>query len=127
MEYYLGIKHLHLTLIGLSGLLFLLRGVLMLKQSAMLQHPVLRISPHIIDTGLLIAGFSLALMAGMKPGAHLWLMAKLIALALYIILGTIAIKRGKTYRTRVIAFIAAIAVFVYMIFVAISKNPMIWA
>ena len=127
MEHYLDIKHLHLSLVTLSGVLFLLRGILMLKSSKALQMKTLRIAPHIIDTGLLIAGVSLAVMLGLKPSETPWIMAKLIALVVYIALGTIAIKRGKTYPIRATAFVAAICTFGYMIAVAVTKNPMPWA
>ncbi len=127
MEYYLDVKHLHLSLVTLSGVLFLLRGFLMLKSSKALQMKTLRIAPHIIDTALLIAGVSLAVMLGLKPGATPWIMAKLIALVVYIALGTIAIKRGKTYPIRAMAFVAAVCTFGYMVAVAVTKNPMPWA
>lgn len=126
MEYYFGIKHLHLSLVALSGVLFLLRGILMLKSSKALQMKTLRIAPHIVDTALLIAGVSLAVLSGLKPGATPWIMAKLIALVVYIGLGTIAIKRGKTYPIRATAFVAALCTFGYMIAVAVTKNPMPW-
>ncbi|QZA77226.1 SirB2 family protein [Deefgea tanakiae] len=127
MEYYLDIKHLHLSLITLSGVLFLLRGILMLKSSKALQMKTLRIAPHIIDTGLLISGVSLAVMLGLKPSEAPWIMAKLIALVVYIGFGTIAIKRGKTYLIRATAFIAALCTFGYMVSVAITKSPIPWA
>jgi len=127
MEYYLDIKHLHISLVTLSGVLFLLRGLLMLKSSKALQMKTLRIAPHIIDTGLLIAGVSLAVMLGLKPSETPWIMAKLIALIVYIGLGTIAIKRGKNLAIRASAFVAALATFGYMIAVAVSKNPIPWA
>ncbi|MBM5571706.1 MULTISPECIES: SirB2 family protein [Deefgea] len=127
MEYYLDIKHLHISLVTLSGVLFLLRGLLMLKSSKALQMKTLRIAPHIIDTGLLIAGVSLAVMLGLKPSETPWIMAKLIALIVYIGLGTIAIKRGKTLAIRASAFVAALATFGYMIAVAVTKTPIPWA
>jgi uncharacterized membrane protein SirB2 len=127
MEHYLSIKHLHLVLVSLSGVLFLLRGILMLKSSQALQMKTLKIAPHIVDTCLLIAGVSLAVLSGLKPGATPWIMAKLIALVVYIVLGTIAIKRGKTYPIRATACVAALGVFGYMIAVAVTKSPMPWA
>jgi uncharacterized membrane protein SirB2 len=127
MEYYLGIKHLHLTLVALSGVLFLLRGILMLLSSKALQMKTLKIAPHIVDTALLVAGLSMAILAGLKPSEQPWLMAKLIALIAYIGLGTIAIKRGKTYPIRATAFVAALCTFGYMIAVAVTKSPIPWA
>lgn len=127
MEHYLDIKHLHMSLVTLSGVLFLLRGILMLKSSKALQMKTLKIAPHIIDTGLLITGVSLAVILGLKPSETPWIMAKLIALVVYIGLGTIAIKRGKTLAIRATAFVAALITFAYIIAVAITKNPIPWA
>lgn len=48
-------KHLHLTFMLLSVLLFLTRFVLTLNASPILQKKALKIAPHIIDTfGLLL-------------------------------------------------------------------------
>jgi uncharacterized membrane protein SirB2 len=126
MEHYLAIRHLHITFVVLSGAFFLLRGVLMLRDSAWLQHKVCKIAPHIIDTGLLGAAIYLAVVAQLNPAHTPWLAAKIIALVLYIILGTIALKSGKTRSIRISAFIAALAAFAYIVAVAISKNPLPW-
>jgi len=53
-----------------------------------------------------------------------WLVAKIVGLLVYIVLGTIALKRGKTRRMRVGAFVAAIATFVYIVMVALTKSPL---
>jgi uncharacterized membrane protein SirB2 len=55
-----------------------------------------------------------------------WILAKIVALILYIGVGTIAIKRGKTPATRGAAALVAIAIFVYIVGVAIRHNPMSW-
>jgi len=52
-------------------------------------------------------------------------MTKLVALLVYILLGTVAIKRGKTLKAKIYAGILAIATYVYMLNVAISHNPLI--
>lgn len=120
---YLAVKHLHMLCIALSAGLFLLRGGLMLRDSALLQHRFLRIAPHIVDTALLISAISLAVMAHLSPGAHPWLLAKIIGLLVYIGLGTIALKRGKTKAIRIKALAAALLTFAYIAAVAITKSP----
>jgi uncharacterized membrane protein SirB2 len=116
---YLAVKHLHMLFITLSLGLFLIRGGLMLADSARLQQRFFRIAPHIIDTVLLISAISLAMM---YPGPKAWLGAKVVGLLVYIVLGTIALKRGKTKTIRACALVASVLTFAYIIGVAFSKS-----
>jgi uncharacterized membrane protein SirB2 len=119
---YQGIKHLHISCVALSGGLFLLRGAWMLKGSPMLGRPWVRVLPHIVDTTLLGSAVTLAVISHQYPFAQPWLGAKVSALVLYIVLGSIALKRGRTLRTRALAFGAAVATFAYIVMVAITRQ-----
>ena len=112
---YIAIKHLHLTCVGLSGS-WKMRG------SAMLDKRWVKVLPHVIDTLLLASALTLAVLSGQYPFQQNWLTAKLFALTLYIVLGTLALKRGKTPAIRTTAFVAAILVFAYIISVALSRQ-----
>jgi uncharacterized membrane protein SirB2 len=57
------------------------------------------------------------------PGQQPWLTAKLAALVGYIVLGSIALKRGRTKGQRQAAFVAALALFFYIGMVAVTKRP----
>ena len=124
MAYYALIKHLHLVTIVVTLTLFLLRGVWMLMDSPRLQARWTRIVPHLNDTLLLASGIALAVLMQQYPLVHGWLTAKLFALIAYIVLGTIALKRGKTKAQRVTAWIAALLVFGYMLAVARAHDPL---
>ncbi|GGP23578.1 SirB2 family protein [Silvimonas iriomotensis] len=124
MAYYLVIKQIHITCVLLSGLLFLYRGGLMLAGSASLRQTWLKVLPHLVDTVLLTAGVSMAVLSHQYPGQQTWLTAKLIGLVVYIGLGTIALKRGRSRKTRAIALVAALLVFAWIIGVAITRNPL---
>lgn len=117
------IKNLHLTTIALTLALFVLRGAWMMADSPRLQARWLRIVPHVNDTLLLTSGITLAVLVQQYPLVHGWLTAKFFALIAYILLGTIALKRGKTKVQRVAAWIAALLVFGYMVAVAIAHDP----
>jgi uncharacterized membrane protein SirB2 len=117
------LKQLHLSTIALTLALFILRGVWMLKGSPRLQARWVRIVPHINDSLLLASGISLAVLTRQYPLVNGWLSAKLFALILYIVLGTIALKRGQTRGQRIAAWIAALLVFGYMVAVAITRDP----
>ena len=120
---YLSLKHFHMGCAALSGSLFLLRGAWMLRASSMLQQRWVRIAPHIVDTLLLASAIGLALWSHQYPGQQPWLTAKLAALLGYIVLGSIALKRGRTKGQRLAAFVAALLLFAYIVTVAITKRP----
>jgi uncharacterized membrane protein SirB2 len=120
---YQTVKHFHMGCAFLSGALFLLRGGWMLAGSARLQQRWVRIAPHVVDTLLLASAITLAAWSNQYPGAQPWLTAKLAALAGYIVLGTVALKRGRTKGQRQAAFIGALALFAYIVAVAVTKRP----
>jgi uncharacterized membrane protein SirB2 len=117
------LKTLHLSTIALTLMLFVLRGIWMMAESPRLQARWVRIVPHINDSLLLASGIGLAVLTQQYPLVHGWLTAKFFALILYIVLGTVALKRGKTRNQRIAAWIAALLVFGYMVAVALTHDP----
>jgi uncharacterized membrane protein SirB2 len=118
------LKSVHIGTVVASYALFVLRGVWMMRQSARLYEGWVRIVPHVVDTVLLASAIALAVMLRQSPLASGWLMAKVIALVVYIVLGTIALKRGRSRAIRITAWIAAQAVFLYIVCVAVTRNPL---
>jgi len=116
------IKSIHLltVLISISG--FILRGIWMMKDSPRLQQRWVKIVPHINDTLLLITGITLAVNIQQYPLVHGWLTAKIIALLVYIGLGVMTIRHGRSKQQRIITWVAAIIVFMYMIGVATTRQ-----
>ena len=104
--------------------LFVFRGILMLCESQLLQSRILRTLPHLIDTALLSAGIYLAVITRQYPLVQHWLTMKLGLLIVYILLGTLALKRGRTKEIRTGALIAAICTFGFMITVAYYRDPL---
>ena len=119
---YTTLKQLHVLFVALSLGGFLLRGWWMLRESPLLRHRLTRILPHVNDTALLAAGIGLAVITRQYPPAQPWLTAKLAALLLYIGLGTLALKRGRTRAVRIAAFAAALLTFGYMLAVALTRQ-----
>ncbi len=114
--------HAGLALISLVG--FTIRGVWMMRRSPMLARRWVRIAPHVVDTLLLLSGITLVIQYRIYPTEQPWLAAKLLALVVYIVVGSIALKRGKTRTIRVTAFFAALIVFAYMLAVANTRLAM---
>ena len=121
---YLLLRQVHITCAILSIAGFAARGVLMLRDSPLLQSRLARIAPHVVDTVLLGSAVALAWQSGQYPLAQSWLTAKVLALLAYIALGTIALKRGSTRTIRAIAFALALATALYIVSVALLRNPL---
>ncbi|QPP49791.1 MULTISPECIES: SirB2 family protein [Halomonadaceae] len=124
IEHYALIKHLHMTTAVLSITFFLVRAWWSVREVTLLQRRWVRILPHVNDTLLLVLGLTLMVMLSLWPQQHPWLAAKLLALLGYILLGTVAIKRGRTPMTRGLAALAAVVVFCYMLGAAVTKEAL---
>lgn len=121
---YLLLKHFHMTCAALSGSFFLVRGTWMLAESPLLQRRWVKTMPHLIDSLLLASAVWLAVWSHQYPGPQPWLTAKLVALIAYILLGSVALKYGRTKAVRALAYVAALATFGYIVTVAVTKNAL---
>ena len=117
------LKPLHVIFALVSVCGFMLRGYWMMRDSPLLYRRWVKITPHAVDTLLLLTGLTMMFAFGLYPTAQPWLATKLVAVIVYIVLGSIALKRGKTRAGRTIAFVAAISVFVYIVAVAVQHSP----
>jgi uncharacterized membrane protein SirB2 len=123
MSAYLFAKYVHAGSVVLSIAGFIARGALMLAGSPLLQARFVRVAPHVVDTVLLASALWLAWMMRQYPFVHGWLTAKVLGLLAYIVLGSIALRRGRTLAVRVAAFTGAILAAGYVVAVALTKNP----
>lgn len=114
----------HVTAGVISISFFLVRGYWMMTGNALLQAKVTRIAPHIVDTVLLASAVVLTLILNQYPFINDWLTVKFFALVAYIMLGTIALKRGRTRAIRQSALVAAVAVFGFIVSVAWYHHPL---
>lgn len=123
---YLALKHLHVTCVVLSGLGFCLRGWWMLTESPMRQHRLTRIVPHLVDSLLLGSALTMAWLSGQYPFVNGWLTAKFFGLLSYILLGMMALKRGRTLAIRRRYFGLALLAYVYIVSVALTRSPLVF-
>lgn len=120
---YAALKIIHVISVIFSYLLFMLRGIWMMQNSSILQQRWVKILPHVIDTVLLASAVTLVTMIQQYPGMSTWLSTKIGGLLLYIILGMMALRFGKSRKIKIISWIAAQIVFFYIVLVALTKNP----
>jgi uncharacterized membrane protein SirB2 len=123
-EYYLLLRHAHIGCAILTIALFVLRGGLMLAESPRQGNVVLRYLPHVIDTVLLTTALMLATVIHQYPFSAGWVTMKVVLLVAYIVLGSIALKHGRTKRIRTAAFVAALLTIGFLVTVARTHHPL---
>jgi len=122
-SWYLPLKTSHIGLVTASGLLFALRGGLVLAGRGWAMARPWRMASYGIDTALLAAGVMLWAGLSLNPATSPWLGAKLVLLVLYIVLGSLALKRARSRRARIASFVGALAVYLFMVTVALAHHP----
>ena len=123
-EYYLLLRHVHIGCAILTIALFVLRGALMLAESTWQRNVVLRYLPHVVDTVLLTSALMLTTVIHQYPFSTGWVTMKVVLLVVYIVLGSIALKRGRTKSIRVAALVAALATIGFLVTVARAHHPL---
>ena len=123
---YASIKMIHVSSVIISYLLFSLRSIWMIQESAALKQRWVKITPHLVDTALLASAIALAIRIQQDPIHDSWLSAKVVGLLLYIGLGMMALRFGKTRKAKILACVAAQFVFIYIVLVALTKNPAVF-
>ena len=118
---WLKLAHVASALLSISG--FTLRGYWMLTGSALLQRRLVKVLPHVIDTVLLGSAVGMLLLWQAGPLQLPWLIAKIVGLIVYIGLGMVALRFGRTRRVRATAFVLALLTAAYILSVAYSKSP----
>ena len=123
VQFYPWLKDLHVATVILTGLLFVLRYYWMARERLADRGRWIGVLPHINDSLLLFSGIAMAVSIRQYPLTDAWLTAKLFALLAYIIIGSLALKRGSTRRIRLWAGLGALACYLYIVAVALSHSP----
>ena len=126
IAYYLQIKMVHVLAVLLSGGLFALRGAGTLAGHRWPMAAPLRYLTYTVDTTLLTAALMLFALLPGAMFANGWLATKIVLLVVYIVLGTLALRRARTRRARTITYVAALVVYATMISIARAHHPLGW-
>ena len=124
LEFYPQIRAVHIAAVMASGLLFLLRGAAAQFGATWAMATPLRYLSYSIDTVLLTAALMLATILHQYPFAQGWLTAKVLLLVIYVVLGSFALKRGRTRALRTSCWIAALLVFLFIVSIARAHHPL---
>ncbi len=124
IEHYHALRAVHISCAVLTITLFTVRGLLMIGRSSLLQRRALRIVPVLVDTVLLASAMALTTIIHQYPFTTPWLTVKLALLLVYIVLGSIALRYGRTRVIRIAAFVAALATVAFLVTVARAHQPL---
>lgn len=123
---YATLKLIHQSAVLLSFAGFFARGLGSLAGARWVGSRAAKTLPHLVDTVLLASAVALAFTLRLNPATTPWLLAKLVALVAYIVLGALALRPRLSGASRSAAFVAALATFGYIVSVAITKQPGGW-
>jgi uncharacterized membrane protein SirB2 len=123
IEFYPQIRWTHIAAVFASGTLFMLRGLAVHAGARWAMAAPLRYLSYTIDTTLLTAALMLASILHQYPFVHAWLTVKVLLLIVYVVLGTYALKRGRTPTVRTVCLAAALLVYMMIISVARTRDP----
>ena len=125
---YATLKLIHIGAVGISFMGFTARGIGLWRGAPWIRHRLTRRLPHLVDTVLLLSALGMLWTARLSPWVVPWLKAKLLGLVVYIALGVIALSPARWDPPRkpdaiaVLCWIGALAVYVYIVSVAITKS-----
>jgi uncharacterized membrane protein SirB2 len=120
---YATLKLIHQSAVATSFAGFFARGVGMLGDAGWVKHRLARTLPHLVDTVLIVSAVWLTGILRLSPSGSPWIDAKIAGLFVYIGVGMVAFRFGRTRRVRVAAWIFAMIVFAWIVSVAITKDP----
>ena len=112
----------HISCVAISVVLFTYRYLRLAMYPARQLPKPLKVFPHINDSVLLAAAIGMLLLIGLNPLQAPWLAAKILALFLYIALGALCLRARPGSRHQAVLFVGAIAVFTYILLVAVMKQ-----
>ena len=124
MAFYFPLLYVHVTCVIASAGLFAVRGVGVLCGARWPMVASLRYASYWIDTLLLAAAVTLASVSHQYPFVAPWLTAKVFLLLIYVLCGWFALKRGRTWRVRLLCFLAALATLFMIVSIAMTHDPL---
>ena len=97
---YMAVKHIHFSFIALSVLLYLFSFGAHLAEANISSHKIVKVTPHVVNTLLILSGIMLCVIVHQYPVSSPWLTEKMVALCFYIGLAVYSLKsqRGKLFK-----------------------------
>jgi uncharacterized membrane protein SirB2 len=126
IEFYPQIKQFHIFIALLSGSLFALRGGFALAGARWPRALPVKWLSYAIDTTLLTVALMLLTILPWAMFANGWLLAKLVLIVAYVVLGVLAMRPHRPRRDRALCYAAALLVFASIYGIARAHHPLGW-
>lgn len=118
------VKYIHIVAVATTFALFFVRGLWVLRAYPTPQEGWVLYLPYVVDAVLLAS--ALALLWGTRsmgwPGS--WMTVKLTSIALYAILAIAVLRFARGFRIRILTWIAALTLFLFVTTVAVLHHPL---
>lgn len=121
---YLIAKHIHVTAVATSVVLFILRFLLLAFNPSVANSTLLRIIPHIAYTMLVLSAAWLCSQLNIYPFVNPWVTTKLLGLISFVLLALWATQWAKTNSIKWTAFLCSILSLATTVHVALSKQAL---
>ncbi len=123
VEFYPQIKQFHVFVALLSGAIFAIRGACILAGATWPRALPARCLGYAVDTALLTAALMLLTILPWAMFANGWLLTKVALVAVYVTLGMLTMRRGRSSRQRAMTYALALLVFGAIYSIARAHHP----
>lgn len=124
IEFYPQIKQFHIFVALLSGSIFVMRGAFLLGGAQWPQALPVKWLSYAVDTALLTVALMLLTILPWAMFANGWLLTKVVLIVVYVVLGVLALRRGRTRRMRALCFVLALLTFGAIYGIARAHHPL---
>ena len=118
------LKYVHIVAVAVSFALFFVRGLWVMRSYPPPQEAWVRHLPHLVDA-VLVASALMVLGGKLTHGwPGDWFSTKLVCIAAYAILAFVVLKFSRSLGLRILAWVGAMAIFLFVTTVAVLHHPL---
>ena len=121
---YLALKYVHIVFVAASFALFFIRGLWAMRAYPPAQETWVKVMPHVVDGILILSAVGMLLGAPATLWAGNWLAVKIGLVVLYVLLSVVALRVLKHTILRLIAWVLALATFLFATSIAVLHHPL---
>jgi len=118
------VKYVHIVAVSVTFALFFVRGLWVLRSYPSPQEAWVRYLPHLVDTVLVVSALVFLWDARNLGWPGQWFTVKLALIAVYAILAIAVLKFARRLGIKVITWIAALLVFLFVTTIAVLHHPL---
>ena len=118
------VKYVHIVAVSVTFALFFVRGLWVLRAYPSPQESWIRYVPHVVDTVIVVSALVFLWDTRNLGWPGPWLTVKLTLIAVYVLLGIVVLKFAQGLGIKVLTWIAALSMFLFVTTIAVLRNPL---